>query len=386
MSSDKLVNFDSTQQKAGDIYQYIIALSDCFDMQSGDSLYIERYGDVSCIKKEGSFQKEIKHHFGDKNLSERDIDLWKTLANWYEAYEKQKEFSELIFYTTADIQETSCFNDWNAKTPQEKLDILKEIGKERKIREEIFRKQYDRIFSNQYEEIKLLNILERMKIMYSQTKLLGVSLLFDKHAQLHPIPKCQRDRYIGTLLGQILLKIKDPPFQWNVSFEEFEAMQQQFAPAYMNEKSVTLPDEYANKEISKETQDIYEKKQFAKAIRDINLPKKVFEAISDYWRTEMTVADYFQNNPIYMKDYSGYRNELKGKMENNKDAHALDVSNERDAVKMSQKEFLAAMLWDPQDFGSIVQNRSFFQHGVMHDIVEVGEFEWKIEVESDEHK
>ena len=167
---------------------------------------------------------------------------------------------------------------------------------------------------------------------------------------------------------------------------QFEAMQQRIAPAYMDEKSVALPDEYANKEISKETQDVYEKKQFAKAIRDINLPKKVFEAISDYWKTEMTVADYFQNNPIYMKDYSGYRNELKGKMEYNKDAHALDVCNERDAVKMSQKEYLAAMLWDPQDFGSIVQNRSFFQHGVMHDIVEVGEFEWKIEVESDEHK
>lgn len=386
MSSDKLVNFDSTQQKAGDIYQYIIALSDCFDMQPGDSLYIERYGDVSCIKKEGSFQKEIKHHFGDKNLSERDIDLWKTLANWYEAYEKQKIFSELIFYTTADIQETSCFNDWNAITPQEKLDILKEIGKVQKPREETFRSQYDRIFKNQYDETILLNILERMKIMYSQTKLLGVSLLFDKHAQLHPIPKCQRDRYIGALLGQILFKIKVPPFQWNVSFEEFETMQQQIAPAYMNEKSVALPDEYADKEISKETQCLYDKKQFAKAIRDIKLPKKVFEAISDYWKTEMTIADYFQNNPIYMKDYLGYRNDLKGKMTDNKDNYGLNVSSEKEAINMSQNEYLTAMLWDPQDFGSIVQNRRFFQHGVMHDIVEVGEFEWKIEVESDEHK
>lgn len=386
MSSDKIVNFDSTPQKAGDMFQYIIALNDCFDMQPGDSLYIEKYGDVSCIKKEGSFQKEIKHHFEDQNLSERDIDLWKTLANWYEAFEEQKIFSELILYTTANIQEKSCFNGWNAKTPQEKLDILKEIGKEQKKNEETFRRQYNRIFDNQHDEIKLLNILERMKIMCSQTKLLGVSLLFDKHSQLHPIPKCQRDRYIGALLGQILFKIKDPPNQWNVSFEEFEAMQQMIAPAYMDEKSVSLPDEFACVDISEEIRNKYNKKRFAKAIHEINLQKKVSEAVSDYWKTEMTIANYFRDNPVYMKDYDGYRNDLKGLMEDNKDFYKVDVGNGNDAIAMSQKEYLTAMQWDPKDFGTIVQNRRFFQHGVMHDIVEVGEFEWKIEVESDEHK
>lgn len=386
MLSDKIVNFDSTPQKAGDMFQYIIALSDCFDMQPGDSLSIEKYGDVSCIKKDGSFQKEIKHHFEDQNLSERDIDLWKTLANWYEAFEEQKIFSELILYTTANIQEKSCFNGWNAKTPQEKLDILKEIGKEQKKNEETFRRQYNKIFDNQYDETKLLNILERMKIMCSQTKLLGVSCLFDKRQQLQLIPKCHRDRYIADLLGRILFKIKDPPHKWVVKFEEFEAMQQQIAPAFMDEKSVSLPDVFSRVDISEEVRNRYNEKRFAKAIHEINLQKKVSEAVSDYWKTEMTIASYFRDNPVYMKDYDGYRNDLKGLMEDNKDFYKVDVSNGNDAIAMSQKEYLTAMQWDPKDFGSIVQNRRFFQHGVMHDIVEVGEFEWKIEVESDEHK
>lgn len=42
------------------------------------------------------------------------------------------------------------------------------------------------------------------------------------------------------------------------------------------------------------------------------------------------------------------------------------------------------MLWDAADFGSIVKNQDFFQHGVIHDIVDNREFEWKIG-EKNEH-
>lgn len=40
---------DATLQKAGDIYQYLIALKDCFDLADGDTLQIETNGDVSII-------------------------------------------------------------------------------------------------------------------------------------------------------------------------------------------------------------------------------------------------------------------------------------------------------------------------------------------------
>ena len=32
---------DATLQKAGDIYQYLIALRDCFELNDGDTLQIE---------------------------------------------------------------------------------------------------------------------------------------------------------------------------------------------------------------------------------------------------------------------------------------------------------------------------------------------------------
>lgn len=95
---------DATLQKAGDIYQYLIALKDCFDLADGDTLQIETNGDVSIINDMGGrFQKEVKHHVGKSFISDRDIDFWKTLANWYVDYERVKNFSSYILSTTATI-------------------------------------------------------------------------------------------------------------------------------------------------------------------------------------------------------------------------------------------------------------------------------------------
>ena len=90
-------------QKAGDIYQYLIALRDCFELNDGDTLQIETNGDVSIINDVGGrFQREVKHHFGSTSISDRDIDFWKTLANWYVDYERVKTFP--IIYSVLQLQ------------------------------------------------------------------------------------------------------------------------------------------------------------------------------------------------------------------------------------------------------------------------------------------
>lgn len=72
---------DATLQKVGDLYQYFIALLDCFSLKKGEAMLIETQGDVSIISFCGKsrLQKEIKHHFGSKYLSNRSEDFWKTL-------------------------------------------------------------------------------------------------------------------------------------------------------------------------------------------------------------------------------------------------------------------------------------------------------------------
>ena len=60
---------DATPSKLGDIYQYFIALLDCFKMEAGDKIQIETQGDVTLISSDKkSFQKEVKHHTGSSSL------------------------------------------------------------------------------------------------------------------------------------------------------------------------------------------------------------------------------------------------------------------------------------------------------------------------------
>ena len=166
---------DATLQKSGDIYQYLIALRDCFELNDGDILQIETNGDVSIINDLGGrFQREVKHHFGNKSISDRDIDFWKTLANWYVDYERVKNFSNYILSTTATIQNDSSFYSWNRIGKIEKLKRLKDIGAISKENEKTFRNQYNRIFGESYDENRLLEILDKFTIEAAKTTIDGM--------------------------------------------------------------------------------------------------------------------------------------------------------------------------------------------------------------------
>lgn len=208
---DRAVN-DATLEKIGDIFQYYIALLDCFKMSIDDKLQIEVNGDVSVIAElfKNSFQKEVKYHLGKKKLADRDVDFWKTLSNWYVEYDRITNFTNLVLHTTAAVSANSSFNDWNSKKTKDKIFLLKSIGNVTKKNEETFRKYYNKIFDQTlYDENKLSNVLSRFTIKSSQPQIMGISSEFSCY--IGYIPEKNRDFYIGALLGRILALVKEPP-------------------------------------------------------------------------------------------------------------------------------------------------------------------------------
>lgn len=375
---------DATLTKAGDIYQYFIALKDCFEMEEEETLQIEVSGDVSVINKNGgTYQKEVKHHFGDNKLSERDIDFWKTLANWYVDYDNIKKFQDLILFTTSSISEDSVFNSWNKSKKNEKLRVLKEIGSIHKQKEETFRKQYNRIFNDNYDEDKLLEIIDKFKISYAQVSLSGISAEFVKY--IGYIPEENRDSYIGALLGQILSKIKNPPHKWEFSKKEFNKILEATSPAYAQQGLIPLPIEYALEEPSVNDIKRISRKRFIDEIRKIQYEEKISPAISDYWKTEITVAKYFCNNFMYLRSLPLYVRSLQDRMEYAKSDRDLDADGEclEKQIKLSKKFYNEVMVWRAEDFGSIIRNQDFFQRGIIHNIVDDGKVNWKVGDESE---
>lgn len=380
----KAVN-DATEQKAGDIYQYLIALRDCFELVGNDTLQIEVNGDVSIISgNSGKFQKEVKHHFGKTFLGDRDIDFWKTLANWYEDYERIKNFHSLILYSTSGIRITSPFCGWNEPTAENKLAKIEKIGSITKDREKGFREQYTRIFNEGYNKDRLLEILAKFTIASSRTNIVGISDEFSKF--VGHIPKENRDSYIGALLGRIMILLKNPPHRWEVSRTSFDKMLQDESVAYGDARSKPLPTEFAQGVVPSDEESALKEKRFVKAIMDIDYSQMIPSAVQDYWKTDMTIAKYFRDDFTYLSSLETYKGDLSQKLMYAKEEKKLDAAGKPEAEKilLSKHLYLQAMQWEAMDFGSIIRNQGFFQHGVIHNVVDDGDFEWKVGDE-DEH-
>lgn len=373
---------DATLNKAGDIYQYLIALKDCFELNDGEKLQIEVNGDVSILNETGGkFQKEVKHHFGEKKLTDRDIDFWKTLANWYVEFDRIKGFTNLILHTTAVIPPKSTFSGWENIDAEKKFERIQAIGDEEKKNEKNFREQYSRIFNDTFSKERILKVLGKFSIMPAQTTITGIASEFSKY--VGHIPEENRDSYIGAILGKILIKVKDPPYKWEVTRHEFEKILQSVSATHGIKGAVPLPNEYGKAELPKDQVPALDKKRFVEAIREIEFTDKIPDAMSDYWKADLTVAKYFINNLLYIESLDSYKEDLSEKLGYAKDAYSVGTEGktEQETIQISKKLYADVMSWDPRDFGSIVRNRGFFQRGVIHNIVDESDFTWKVDAE-----
>lgn len=376
----KAVN-DATLKKAGDLFQYYIALRNCFNMKSGDKLQIEVNGDVSLISSiSGSaFQIEVKHHFGEHSLSDRNIDFWKTLSNWYIEYDRISIFSSLVLYTTSTIGLESPFYDWNNKKQSEKLSVLLSIGTVEKKDENTFRKYYNKIFDKKvYDKDKLEDILSRFTIEYNQNKISDISKEFDRY--VGHIPKENRDNYIGALLGRILSVVKEPPHIWELSREEFDKILQQESVAYSNSGEKPLPDTFNDDDIPVYEKETLINKNFVEEIKKIEHYDEIQPAILDYWKTNMTIINFFKEDLLYNRSLDKYRDDLSYRLKQKKNISVIKSrrKSREEQIENSQILYSEVMLWEVNDFGSIIKNQYYFQRGVIHTIVDDKEFSWDV--------
>lgn len=377
---------DATLQKVGDLYQYFIALLDCFSLKKGEAMLIETKGDVSIISLDGKnrFQKEIKHHFGKNNLNDRNEDFWNTLDNWCKE-RSDMSFEKLIFCTTSSIANKSLFYGWNKKTSEERFEILKECGLKKNRREKSFRKHYESIFtSNELTQDETTALLGKVEIWSNQSIISELDQLFAEATR--QIPQENKRKYIESLLGQILGKVVDPPHKWEVKQEEFDQMVIDNTARFAKSSQVFL--ETLKSGISPTQAELQRlnDKVFVKEIERIEYKEVIDKAIVDYWRAHTQVIQNAQNNLLFMESLPEYRNDLLNKLEGAKRQairRVLDPDHKH-CIAASKDMYDQATTWDANDFGHVVGNSGYFQNGIIHEIVDDKEFEWSLEVE-DEH-
>ncbi len=197
--SDILVH-DSTKTFKPIIYQFIVALEKCFEMQDDESIWIEKYGDVTSSDGE---QIEVKDY--QKDLTDLDHNVWKTLKNWLDDGFDISHYHSFVLLTTQTVSNTSRFLDWNQKNKDKKLEILNAIAedfnakkKKSKDTEVLLNKILDTTTNT-----KLLEVLDKFIIHseYEKDESIYKKLI---ETRTDGIIAEKKDEYIDSLLGYII--------------------------------------------------------------------------------------------------------------------------------------------------------------------------------------
>ena len=169
--------------------------------------------------------------------------------------------------------------------------------------------------------------------------------------------------------------------------KEFSKILQVQSAAYAKGTKNPLPNAFRGIRVPEEKIKSLDSKKFVNAIREIDYEKEIPNAISDYWKMEKTVMEYFKYDPIYCSDLENYKNDLSTRLDYAKDEKELELDENTNIkiINISKRLYLNVMQWKADDFGSIIQNQDFFQRGIIHEIVDTTKFKWKVGEKEDEH-
>ncbi len=276
---------DSTKTFKPIIYQFIIALEKCFEMQNDESIWIEKYGDVTSSDGE---QIEIKDY--QKDLTDLDHNIWKTLKNWLDDGFDISYYHSFVLLTTQKISETSRFLDWNQKSKEEKFEILKDIFKDfnsKTKKSKDTQKLLDEVLDSE-KNSKLVEVLEKFIINseYEKDESLYKKLM---ETRTDGILLEKRDEYIDALLGYII-NPKITSGGWEIKNEKFRQKTKSLIETYTSTTKI-FPKIDINP-LTDTTIDEHQSYPFVKKIEDIEYDEVKSEAINDFIYTRRATCKF----------------------------------------------------------------------------------------------
>ena len=301
------LKFDSTSSVKGVLFQFLIALERCFEMQEGQSVYIETYGDVSILGKL-SDSKQIESKLYKKNLTDLDKNVWKSIYNWIREDFPVDTFSSLILLTTQKVPIGSAWLNWNGKNPSERMEVLRNIKTNFDSRK---RKDKDiATYMNVIFDVKNATRLSRI------AKMLYIDSISTDGNQYHKslqekygkgIPDIQKGKYINHMFGYIL----SPDIvshDWQIAYDDFTSEAEEIIKTLV-ENTAVFPTKLKLADIKKNDYDGY---TFVEKIKDIKYDEVISGAIDDYVHTASMIQQELEKSETKKNSLLQYEENLKG--------------------------------------------------------------------------
>ena len=376
--SENLIN-DSTKTFKPIIYQFLIALEKCFEMQDEESIWIEKYGDVT---SSSGIQIEVKDY--QNNLTDLDHNVWKTLKNWLDDNFKATKYKNLILLTTQTISKSSKFIDWNTKNKDEKYQILNLIAKEfnkQKEKSNLTQKLLNDVLDSNKSN-KLLEILEKF-IIQSEADSDEVLYKKLKETRTDGILEGKKDEYLNSLIGHIINPAMTSS-EWEIKNKDFRKQTKSLIETYTSTTKI-----FPKIETPPITDDIIKEHQsylFVQKIEDIDYSEVKSEAISDFIYSRTILNEELKNYEISKKEYRHYENELLKSFQAKRRKALLDV-NSGNRINESKKLYNNTICEAASNFYNFNDTPKSYRNGILHELANDSEnpknIVWKLEV-SDE--
>ncbi|KIM13246.1 MAG: hypothetical protein KU38_00885 [Sulfurovum sp. FS08-3] len=399
--SNTLVH-DSTKTLKPIIYQFLIALEKCFEMQNNESIWIEKYGDVTSSSGE---QVEVKDY--QKNLTDLDHNVWKTLKNWLDDGFDVSYYHSLILSTTQTISPTSKFIDWNNKNKDEKLEILNSIKKEfdEKKKKSIEKKTLtvpksteekeekpnetqillNKVFDSTKSD-KLLTILEKFII---QSEAENDETLYKRliETKTTGVISDKKNDYINSLMGFIVNPVITSN-GWEITYQSFQARVVSLLEE-LNSKTVIFPSTYRSVMATSDEETEHSDYTFVKKIDAIKYNEVKIDAISDFIYTRKIITEELRGYEVSKIHYDNYEKEIHDSYISKYRNASLGTENAR-VIRDSKIFYNSVTGHDALPFRNFKDTPKRFRNGLLHQMADDDgdtnerKVIWKLKVEEDE--
>ena len=377
--SETVIN-DATASAVGIIYQLYVALEKCFDLKAGESIVVEKLGDVTVP---GQSQFETKLFAPDDPLTDCHLNFWKTLRNWTHRSSRAAEYQALVLHTNQAFGERSTLKGWNQMGVAQRLVTLQNILAASEARHN----------NRNKKEVAESLTLQRAVMATDGNRLdevLSKVVIADKSADLSGtfdrlqsrycahIPEANRPDYLGGLLS-FVIRPEVIDNSWEITRLDFENEVSKATSLHMR-GTKRFPDKHRHSSTLPLTEE-HEKLRahpFVTKIIDIEHHRHVPQALKDYLYTHQTILSEFGSYSVEAQDYKTFSEEIESIFSLTHELARLEV---KDILLDSQKFYLRTISSASPEFSGREAPPRDFKNGVihMHMNEDAKQLKWRLE-------
>ena len=367
---------DSTKTFKPIIYQFLVALEKCFEMQENESIWIEKYGDVT---SSNGVQLEVKDY--QTNLTDLDHNVWKTLKNWLDEGFDISHYHSLALLTTQTISPSSKFINWNTKNKNEKLQILKSIKEEfdKKKEKSVTTQELLNSVLDESKNEKLLEILDEFIILSKAEK---DEILYKKLVETRTdgIIEEKKEDYIDALLG-FIVKPEITSSGWEIKNQEFRQKTKSLIETFTSTTKIFPKIEKIK--VDDDTKKEHQEYLFVKKIEEIEYHEVKSEAIHDFIYARRTIDEELKSREISKKEYDSYENEILRSFQTKRRKASRNV-NSSNYIDNSKNLYDDVTGENAPNFYNFNDTPKSYRNGLLHEIANDEEnstkLVWKLEI------